>query len=313
MGRPPAHAPGGAGPDLQHARAVAVEAAEVAGAMLRERTNGDLEITTKGFVGDLASVLDQEAERIIRGRLRAQFPDHCIRGEELGTSGPASRWEWVVDPLDGTNNVAIGMPTYVVGIALCVDGDPTIGVVHEPLTERTWSALRGGGMHGPRGGQARRARQFPPACPPAATAGREAAGHAVDPGLTVAWTQGHRVGRRNRAARALKYVLDGVALRVLPLWAPLVSWSMIARGDIDGFLGYQAEDIELPAGYLLAVESGVTVLDLEGQPFDARAGAFPRSFVAARPEHLDALMGIVRTAELLAADLPDIRIPDPTR
>ncbi|WP_261562136.1 inositol monophosphatase family protein [Frankia tisae] len=300
MGRPPKHAPGGAEPDLEPdlelARAVAVEAAEAAGAMLRECSRGEFAIAAKGAAGDLATVLDLEAETIIHERLRAAFPHHRIRGEEFGASGPAGRWEWVVDPLDGTNNIAIGMPNYVVGIALCADRHPTVGVVHDPVTERTWSALRGGGMHGPHGGQASRARE-----------------HNCDPGLTVAWTQGHRVGRHNLAARALKYVLDGVALRVLPLWAPLVSWSMIARGDIDGFLGYQAEDIDLPAGYLLAVESGVTVLTLDGEVFDGRTGPTPCSFVAARPEHLGTLLSIVEAAAKLAPELPAIRIPDPPR
>ncbi|MFD2353332.1 hypothetical protein ACFSTC_34650 [Nonomuraea ferruginea] len=35
----------------------------------------------------------------------------------LGASG--GEWTWLVDPLDGTNNVAIGLPAYVVGLALC--------------------------------------------------------------------------------------------------------------------------------------------------------------------------------------------------
>ncbi|MCK9902779.1 inositol monophosphatase [Frankia sp. Cpl3] len=283
-----------AGLDLDHARVVAVEAAETAGAMLRGRALGELGVAAKGSAGDLATVLDTAAEEIIRERIRASFPDHRIRGEEGGASGPQSRWEWLIDPLDGTNNIAIGMPNYVVGVALCSDRQPTVGVVHDPVAGRTWSALRGGGMHGPRGGHAARARA-----------------KGCDHSLTIAWTQGYQVGRHNIAARALKYVLDAAALRILPLWAPLASWSMLARDDIDGFIGYCAEEVDLPAGYLLAVEAGVTVLTLDGGHFDGRIGqaARRRSFVAARPGHVDTLLSIVKTAAALEPELPDIRVP----
>lgn len=279
--------------DLFHARDVAVAAVESAGAMLRERVRGKVDVTFKG-AGDLASALDLEAERIIRRRIRASFPQHRIRGEEAGDCGPPSRWEWLIDPLDGTNNIAIGMSNYMVGLALCADHQPEIGVVHDPVAQRTWSALRGGGMCGPGGGQAARARAL-----------------GDDDRLTIAWTQGYEVGRHNLAARALKYVLDAAALRVLPLWAPLASWSMLARDDIDGFIGYRAEEIDLPAGYLLAVEAGVTVLALDGGHFDGRTGlaAGSRSFVAARPGRVDTLLSIVKTAAALEPDLPDVRVP----
>ncbi len=44
-----------------------------------------------------------------------------IIAEESGVldGAPGEEMVWLVDPLDGTNNVAIGMAVYAVGLALC--------------------------------------------------------------------------------------------------------------------------------------------------------------------------------------------------
>jgi myo-inositol-1(or 4)-monophosphatase len=72
---------------------------------------------------------------------------------------------------------------------------------------------------------------------------------------------------------------------------------MLARGDIDGFVGYRAEAIDLPAGALLAREAGIAVRHLDGTEF---SGGFNgpdtgRSFVAGRPDVLPQLLDLVAT------------------
>jgi myo-inositol-1(or 4)-monophosphatase len=51
----------------------------------------------------------------------------------------------VVDPLDGTINFAHGFPFWAVSIALEHEGRLVVGVVHEPLTQTTYSASLGRG------------------------------------------------------------------------------------------------------------------------------------------------------------------------
>ncbi|WP_406045330.1 hypothetical protein OG799_13125 [Micromonospora sp. NBC_00898] len=149
--------------------------------------------------------------------------------------------------------VAIGLPAYVVGIAFCERGSPVLGVVHDPVAGRTWPAVRGQGgfVHaaGPSGRPLRAPRRPVPSAP------------------VLAWTQGHEVRRDDSTARALKVVLDSTARRVLQLWAPLLSWVMLARGDIDGIVGYRPEAVDLPAGMLLAAEAGTVVRALDGGCF----------------------------------------------
>ncbi|MPY54186.1 inositol monophosphatase family protein [Streptomyces acidicola] len=258
----------------------AVAAAEEAGALLRSRFPDDFAARPKGEHGDVVTDLDLMAERLVVDRIRERFPHDRILAEESGElRGDGGGRTWLVDPLDGSNNVVIGLPAYVVGIALCVDEASVVGVVHDPVTGRTWSALRGGGAHGPRGRLA-------------GVAGGRPLSSA---GPLLAWTQGHAVGRDDPTARALRHTLENRSRRLLQLWAPLLTWAMLARGDIDGFVGYRAEAIDLPAGALLAREAGVAVRHLDGREF---GGGFTgpdteRSFVAGRPEVLPHLLELV--------------------
>ena len=58
---------------------------------------------------------------------------------------PANPWRWIVDPLDGTINFAHGFPFWCVSIALEHRGELVVGVIHEPLTGRTFAAAKGQG------------------------------------------------------------------------------------------------------------------------------------------------------------------------
>ena len=100
---------------------VAITAAREAGAVLLAEHSRPQKITYKGDV-DLVTETDKRSEAIVVGRLRREFPDHRIVAEE-GSSGAtaASRYEWHVDPLDGTTNFAHGYPCFAVSIALLED------------------------------------------------------------------------------------------------------------------------------------------------------------------------------------------------
>jgi myo-inositol-1(or 4)-monophosphatase len=273
--------------DLEQARAVAVGAVEEAGRLLLAGVTGALDVRTKSTTGDVVTDLDLAAERVIVDAIRAAFPSHRIIAEESGLLDAADdSWVWLVDPLDGTNNVAIGLSNYVVGVALCHDGLPVLGVVHDPVRGESWSSVHGHGTLGPRG-----------QVQPRYTKPR----HPV-----LAWAQGYEVGRDDDAARALRVALESSSRRVLQLWAPLLAWVMLARGDIDGFVGYRAEAIDLPAGSLIAREAGIVVRGFDGEPFDEHIDLpHDRSFVAGHPQAIPGLLEIVHSAERITiAGLP---------
>lgn len=259
---------------------VAVEAAEEAGALLRARFAEAHTVRSKGDGGDVVTELDLAAEQVILDRLRTHFPHERIVSEEAGLLDADGSRTWLVDPLDGSNNVAIGLTAYAVGIALCVDGSPVVGVVHEPVTGRTWRAELDQGAW----------------CGTARLSGP--CGQLPRSGPVLAWTQGHAVGRSDACARALRGALELRSRRVLQLWAPLLGWSMLASGTIDGYVGYRAEGIDFPAGALLAAEAGVEFRTLTGGEFHVgfEGPDTGRSFVAARGAMLPQLVDLVAAA-----------------
>jgi ADP-ribosylglycohydrolase/fructose-1,6-bisphosphatase/inositol monophosphatase family enzyme len=116
--------------ELAGPRAVAIEAALEAGAMVRRefhRTGGP-----RGYGGH--ADVDEEAERVIRVRLQQAFPDWGYRGEETGSAGvePNPRYLWLVDPNDGTVSFLQGVRGSSVSIALLRDRQPVLGVVYAP-------------------------------------------------------------------------------------------------------------------------------------------------------------------------------------
>ena len=115
--------------DLARAMEVALEAATSAGDLIRadfHRPGGP-----RGH-GSHADV-DVEAERLIRARLLAAFPDWGYRGEETGSAGvvPPPRFLWLVDPNDGTVNYLQGVRGSSVSVALLRDRQPVLGIALE--------------------------------------------------------------------------------------------------------------------------------------------------------------------------------------
>jgi myo-inositol-1(or 4)-monophosphatase len=275
--------------DLEHARAVATGAAEAAGHLLRAQAQRAFTVRSKGQHGDLVTDLDLASEKLIVSHLRNAFPEHRIITEEAGELAGNDSWTWLVDPLDGTNNLAIGLTAYGVGLALCQQGLPRVAVIHDVPRAMTWSATRGHGAHGPAG------RLHP--CQPQAPVGEQS--------LTIAWIQGHGVHRDDQTVQALTCRLESESKRVLRLWAPLLCWIMLARGDIDGIVLYRSGSIDLQAGTLIAQEAGVRVHELDGTPFDDHFSSIDeqRSLVAGYPGVVELLLELVQDIR------PDVRQP----
>lgn len=95
--------------------------------------------------GSLVTVADQEIEAMIRRRIREQFPSHAILGEETGLEGDAGAPIWVVDPIDGTNNYASGIPVFGTLIGLRAGGRTEVGVASAPALGELYDAAIGDG------------------------------------------------------------------------------------------------------------------------------------------------------------------------
>mgnify|MGYP006281685185 CR=1 FL=1 len=86
---------------------------------------------------------DREAERSMREHLAEARPNHAVLGEEFGDTGPDdARFQWVLDPVDGTAGFTIGVPLFGTLVALLERGTPVVGVIHFPAINETVYAAR---------------------------------------------------------------------------------------------------------------------------------------------------------------------------
>ncbi len=86
---------------------------------------------------------DREADVLLKGELLGLAPVAWLSEETADSEARLAHDRlWVVDPLDGTKEFMKGLPEYSVAIALVEDGQPILGVVHNPATGDTFSAGR---------------------------------------------------------------------------------------------------------------------------------------------------------------------------
>ena len=125
----------------------AVAAARMAGDLLMEQVHRPQHIEEKGRRADLVTAADRASEAAIVERLRADFPDAAILGEEGGVRAGRSHERWIVDPLDGTTNYAHGYPIFCVSIAFEFAQVVEAAVVYAPMMNECFTASRGGGAY----------------------------------------------------------------------------------------------------------------------------------------------------------------------
>ncbi len=101
---------------------------------------------------DPVTIADREAETAIRDKLSELFPDHGVFGEEFGSLNPDARFQWIIDPIDGTAAFIMGWPMWGTLIGLTDQGQPVLGVMDQPYTgERFWSTQSGAMWRGAQG------------------------------------------------------------------------------------------------------------------------------------------------------------------
>ncbi len=92
-------------------------------------------------INDLVTDADIKSENIIKKVILEKFSDHSILGEEsLSETDINSKNLWIIDPLDGTNNFANGIPQYSISIAYAEKGVVKVGVVYDPSKDEMFYA-----------------------------------------------------------------------------------------------------------------------------------------------------------------------------
>jgi histidinol phosphatase-like enzyme (inositol monophosphatase family) len=82
---------------------------------------------------DPVTAADRETEDALRRAIEQRFPEHGIIGEERSPRQPDARYQWVIDPIDGTRAFICGLPTWATLVGLCDGGVPVLGLMSQPV------------------------------------------------------------------------------------------------------------------------------------------------------------------------------------
>lgn len=134
--------------DLNKAEKLAKKWAREVGEIQKEKlAKINLEINKKSTNSDLVTEIDFLSEDILKENIKKEFSEHNILSEESDYENNNSKYTWVIDPLDGTNNYANSYPIYSVSIALKSEDDVILGIVYVPELDRMYSAVKDKGAY----------------------------------------------------------------------------------------------------------------------------------------------------------------------
>lgn len=258
-----------AGIDMDAVRLLIEEAARTA-IMPRFRQLKTGDIDQKAGPHDVVTIADKDSEAFLTPRLQALIPGSAVVGEEAASADetimdalrrPGA--SWLIDPVDGTANFAVGNALFAVMVALVQDGDAVASWIHDPVRGITAMAEKGAGawMREADGSQRRLATPKPPSL------------------AHLSGAPNIRYGDRDFAAR-IGYRADKTA-GVLILRCAGQEYLAIADGHIHYAVYNRALPWDHAAGCLLITEAGGIAKRLNGDFYRAADKPFGSPLVAA--------------------------------
>lgn len=225
----------------------ATHAARQAGEVLLSFHGNLKEVRKKGDI-DLVTEADLASEKVVVETIRAKFPEHSILAEESGESRGDTRFQWIIDPLDGTTNFSHGLDLFAVSIAFYMEGLPRAGVVFNPASGEFFEAVAGRGAR--LNGQ------------PIYVSSE----HGLKESLLV-------TGFPYNFSEKLPQLMERFAQclsasqGVRRLGSAAVDLCYVACGRFEGFWEQDLNPWDTAAGLLILLEAGGRVTDFSGRPF----------------------------------------------
>lgn len=238
---------------LSNITLIAIEAALLAGEILRHGFGTQFSISSKEGVHNLVTEYDHSSEKAILEFLLQNVPHSRFLAEESGTTGTEKpEWLWIVDPLDGTVNFAHQIPVFSVSLAAEKKGEIYCGVVFQPITHELFVAEKGKGAF--LNGQRIHVSKTP----------------ALNQAILAT---GFPYNLAENPYDCIDHFVDilkcGIPIR--RLGSAAIDLAYTAAGRIDGFFEVQLGPWDCAAGKLLVEEAGGQVTQWNQKPFEIRS------------------------------------------
>lgn len=228
------------------------------------------QIDQKAGPHDVVTVADKASEEFLTPRLQALVPGSIVVGEEASSADESIMealrrpgYAWLIDPIDGTANFAVGSQLFAVMVALVKDGDAVASWIYDPIRNICAMAEKGQGAWMREADGSRRRLQTP-----------------KPPSLAhISGAPNLRYGDRDFAAR-IAYRMDKTAGVMILRCAGQEYLAML-----DGHFHYAVYNRAMPwdhtAGCLLMTEAGGIAKRLDGSLYRAADKPWGSPLVAA--------------------------------
>jgi myo-inositol-1(or 4)-monophosphatase len=149
---------------------LAIHSAQKAGELALKEINKNFKVTEKAK-NDLVTNVDFACQKLIIKEIKKVFPSHAILAEEgeeglqkktflesIKASVKASKYIWIIDPIDGTSNFVHRLPLYGISIGIMetksvkasknyeyLEGEIVAGAIYIPPTNELFYAAKGKG------------------------------------------------------------------------------------------------------------------------------------------------------------------------
>lgn len=236
-----------------------VQAAEAAGQVVLEYFGKVTQVTEKTSAKSVVTEADHASEQLILSKLADALPGLNVYAEESGAVDNGSQYTIIIDPLDGTSNFVMGIPTFTISIGI-VDqtGRSVLGVVHHPILKRTYWAEAGKGawLNG-------------------------APIHVNDVADSAKATASFGCGYESPPEYRLALIERTTKLplkRLMENWSPAYEFCLLASGKMEAIISNGLDLEDYAAGKLILREAGGEITDFKGSELaDDRANVFVAS------------------------------------
>jgi 3'(2'), 5'-bisphosphate nucleotidase len=199
----------------------------------------------------ITTAADRESQEVILRHLTKAFPNDAFRAEEstptlVGLEHSGARI-WIIDPIDGTRGFARKNGEFSVMVGFVHNGEPVVGVVLEPASQRCTYATRGAGCWRMDGSD----KPVPV---------RVTTMSVLAESVLVQSRTDPAKGK-SRPERWLK------PKHVVETYSAGIKMARVARGDADVYVStyFVMKDWDLAAGHALVEEAGGKLSNLQGK------------------------------------------------
>ncbi len=226
-------------------------------------------IETKGKQNFVTEV-DKGAEQMLAGRLAGIIPDSGFIVEEGTIKKKGVKYNWIIDPLDGTTNYIHNAPPVAISVALMENRDLVIGVILELSLNECFYAWKGS---------------------PSYLDGQEIKVSSVDKvknSLIATGFPYHNFSRLQPFMESLSYFFNN-SHGVRRMGSAATDLAYVACGRYDAFYEYNLNPWDVAAGAFIIQQAGGKIADFKG----GNNYLFGKEIVATNSKMFEEFLGIV--------------------